>query len=339
MDWGLSAYLKGVGNVHRAKTFLAGILFGCFLLTGAAFASEQLNIAFYEASVSLDGITISEDLKRADGQEQDNPSVVELNGDVYWSMDHAADSLGLEWTWDRDSGEMELTTRRAVIFQELQPSEWSPDMQVWVEQSQTKELAQTQVIDGSTYILITRGAKNTGGYEVAVASIEQAGEKLTVHVDYTNPKKGDIVTQGVTYPSQLIRVTGEYKVVQFRLGDGTELPELRDINVIPGILKESQGIMVFSSNLRGGVIIVEGAVQSFAGAAWMELVSGGDSVWKDRVSSSIEAPDWSYFSLEVPSAMVTKNSVLTISAMSPEGDATQQVELGYELLTARSYNN
>jgi hypothetical protein len=312
--------------MRRIKSFLAGTLFGCFLVTGVAFASEHSELlTFIDAAFLLDGVTVD-----APGETGESDSLVEINGEMYWSLDHAAQILGLDWEWNRERATMKLITRRPVPFE---PMTTVPEsLRVWIEQSLNKELGQSRVIDGSTYLLITRGEKRTGGYEVEVQAAEQAGDQLIVTVVYTDPDKGDIVTESVTHPFELVKVQGVYEHVEFVLADGTKLPQIEGLSAIPSLAAEADGIMVFAAENREGRLHVRGAVHAFAGTVWLEWREADGAARNVTVTSSASAPDWGRFELDLE--RVSEEGRLRISSLNPEGDSWREVQISYPQLAA-----
>lgn len=71
-------------------------------------------------------------------------------------------------------------------------------------QNREKATATGIELEGNVYLLVTRGVKPTGGYNVEITSVTQetrAGRTVIVAtVKYTDPKPGQMVTQVITYP-------------------------------------------------------------------------------------------------------------------------------------------
>lgn len=69
--------------------------------------------------------------------------------------------------------------------------------------------------DGGFWVLVTRGVKPTGGYSVRVTNIllEETGDrsKLVVFYKYQDPRPDQFVTQVLTTPMEIIRLTGVKK--------------------------------------------------------------------------------------------------------------------------------
>lgn len=62
-------------------------------------------------------------------------------------------------------------------------------------------------------ILISSGKKNTGGYKININSVENTNGNFKIVVEEITPSPNAIVTQVITYPHILIKVTGPIKTV------------------------------------------------------------------------------------------------------------------------------
>lgn len=319
----------------KAKSFLLGFILGCFLLTGVAYASEEIKILYFNPVFQLDGEVlpsgthpslIADEASLEEGQIS-VPRMIELDGHVYWLMDEAADAMDAEWEWLQDEGTVLLTTREEVDYSIMDAASTTEELQQWIAVSLTKELAQMRVIEGDTYILITRGEKSTGGYELGIRSVENAGQKLIVNVDYEDPGKGDIVTESVTYPYSFFKVEGRYTELKVVLSNGSLLPKLTGIGYIPELLVEEEGIMVFSREQSEEGLTIEGATHSFAGAVWFSLQKDEKNVWEGSAAGMAESPNWGNFRTQIPSERISLADKLTISVMSLDGEGTHTLEL------------
>jgi len=80
-----------------------------------------------------------------------------------------------------------------------------------------KEKALVCRINDEIFVVVTRGEKNSAGYDVGIKKITLGtvdGQKvLTVYAEYTDPKPGDVTAQILTYPYVVVKT------------DLTELPE------------------------------------------------------------------------------------------------------------------
>lgn len=55
-------------------------------------------------------------------------------------------------------------------------------------------------------LLLHLGQKNTGGYSISIAKIEQKGELLTVYYKINSPKPGENVTMALTNPFIMVEL-------------------------------------------------------------------------------------------------------------------------------------
>ena len=62
------------------------------------------------------------------------------------------------------------------------------------------------------WVLVIRGEKPTGGYDVTISdallSVSNGESKLTVKYRYSDPPPGQFVTQSLTYPKDLVLLEG-----------------------------------------------------------------------------------------------------------------------------------
>lgn len=72
-----------------------------------------------------------------------------------------------------------------------------------------KEKALVCRINDEIYVVVTRGEKNSAGYDVEIDKLTLSttdGEKvLTVFAKYTDPKPGDVTAQILTYPYVVVK--------------------------------------------------------------------------------------------------------------------------------------
>jgi hypothetical protein len=60
--------------------------------------------------------------------------------------------------------------------------------------------------DGAQYALICLGQRNTGGYGIEIASVEEVDGEVLVIYQEKRPLSGQMVIQVLTYPWQVIQV-------------------------------------------------------------------------------------------------------------------------------------
>lgn len=65
-------------------------------------------------------------------------------------------------------------------------------------------------------IAVSPGPMMTGGYDVEIVGISEAEGKLVVELLYTEPGPGDMVTEAITQPHQIVSVPKSNLPVEFR---------------------------------------------------------------------------------------------------------------------------
>ncbi|WMJ76747.1 MULTISPECIES: protease complex subunit PrcB family protein [unclassified Sedimentibacter] len=104
-----------------------------------------------------------------------------------------------------------------VSFDTVDPENMPRQIAEVLPNYRMKEKALVAKINDEIYVVVTRGEKNTAGYEVEIDKLtldDEDGEKvLTVFAKYTDPKPGDVTAQILTYPFAVVKT------------DMTELPQ------------------------------------------------------------------------------------------------------------------
>ncbi|MFB4169700.1 protease complex subunit PrcB family protein [Virgibacillus sp. JSM 102003] len=93
----------------------------------------------------------------------------------------------------------------------------APDrVQQWIQKNRSKKAEKVFNVDGMTYAIILLGQKPTGGYNVEIEQIQkvktnssQSDGFNTVSYNVTEPEKGSINIQTLTYPVAVAGMEGE----------------------------------------------------------------------------------------------------------------------------------
>lgn len=100
-----------------------------------------------------------------------------------------------------------------VGFETIEPENMPKQITEVLPNYRTKEKALVAKINDEIYVVVTRGEKNTAGYEVEIDKLtltEENGEKtLTVYAKYKDPKPGDVTAQILTYPFTVVKTDME----------------------------------------------------------------------------------------------------------------------------------
>lgn len=96
-----------------------------------------------------------------------------------------------------------------VSFDNISPENIPKQITEVLPNYRMKEKALVCRINDEIFVVVTRGEKNTAGYEVEIDKItlsEVDGERvLTVYARYTDPKPGDVTAQVLTYPFAVVK--------------------------------------------------------------------------------------------------------------------------------------
>jgi len=174
----------------------------------------------------------------------------------------------------------------------------------WVDYSRNIRLGQAVEDNGTLYILVTYGKKNTGGYEVEITEVVEGEDRLTVYAEFTAPAEDQPVTQVITRPYDLKELEATGLPVDFMAkGDEKYVPGLKGIEVLFPPVAESNSIKVFSPEPETEVsreFNLEGVANVFEGTVHYRLLLKEDD--KKEIKSGITSGamgDWGYFEEEI----------------------------------------
>jgi|GEM_PF-1603388 hypothetical protein len=310
--------------MSKWKSFLAGVVFGMMTAAaGAVFAAESdaVLVNALDAVLWWDGVRVADE-GRDDTAGSDLPALLEYQGVPYVSLPLLAGKLGADWSWDRNSGLIDVTRASRLTFQRPESGateELPEEIASWVERSRDYEMVQSRTLDGVTWILATWGKKNTGGYDVHIDRIEREDRRLKVYVTLNGPDKGELVTEALTWPYALAAVEGTFEEVEFAVSGDGSLPELRGVESIPLVAASSERVIVFAPTLEKGELRLQGAARSFGGVVVLEVRDAADGLMlQERLPAAAEAPDWGYFETAIPADYVREGHRVVLYAFGDE---------------------
>ncbi|SDQ08183.1 protease complex subunit PrcB family protein [Virgibacillus salinus] len=110
-------------------------------------------------------------------------------------------------------GEKESTN---LSFKTIKVENTPDRVQKWIQKNRSKEVEKVFNVNGMTYAIILLGQKSTGGYNVEVEQIKkmktnssQSDSVNTVSYEVTEPEKGSVNIQTLTYPVAIAELEGE----------------------------------------------------------------------------------------------------------------------------------
>lgn len=193
----------------------------------------------------------------------------------------------------------------------------------WIELSKEIPMVQEREYQGQRYLLITEGAKPTGGYAIEVTNVTQEEESLIIHVQSKEPGPEDLVTQAITYPFDLIIL--EDKDLPLIIKDVEDeyrhFMNLWGLDVIDSpIVAASDWIKIFCPKPGeeiSGVIDLRGIASVFEGTVSYDLIaSTGEVIYHSFTSAAFL--DWGYFEeeIEVPKELENTDFYLELYSIS-----------------------
>jgi hypothetical protein len=290
--------------MDKFKTFIIGVIVGSFLVGGVAYAADYLHI-----KVKLPNIFYwydGQELKMGDNE----PLTINYNGVNYVPVRKIAEALGKEVEWDAETNRVLIKSTEQIKYKEIEPDEMDPELKTWLDHSVGRELAQVRVIEQETYILLTLGKKNSGGYDINVLGIKQYHDGVKVDIEILDPQKGNIVTESMTHPYKLIKLMDTYEgKITFKEKTDKWIPTIEGAAFIPSIYKETENMILFEPEITKEKINLQGIVNTFEGLIEVSLVDGNEDVLENVTIQSLGAkPNWGYFEKEFLITSLKQNS-------------------------------
>lgn len=68
-------------------------------------------------------------------------------------------------------------------------------------------------VQRSNFVILNMGEKRTGGYSVAVESVQETEKNIIINVKESSPEPDAMVTQGVTYPFCVVKINSKKEII------------------------------------------------------------------------------------------------------------------------------
>lgn len=80
----------------------------------------------------------------------------------------------------------------------------------WYEENKENYGFYTYAIsDQEKYLLVSAGEKRTGGYSLEIEGVNELSQMISFNINLNEPSEDDMVTQAITYPSLLVKITAD----------------------------------------------------------------------------------------------------------------------------------
>ncbi|NLJ33463.1 MAG: protease complex subunit PrcB family protein [Firmicutes bacterium] len=248
--------------------------------------------------------------------------------------------FGADVSWDEENRTVFIRTGGEKV--EFRSGFYRPDkgslpkeIRDWIDYSREVPAVQEKHHNGHRYVLITEGMKPTGGYSVEVTKVVEGGAELEILISSSEPKEGQMVTQALTYPHDLIILENEDLPLRFtdiRDPDRHFMRLLGPGTIDRPLVASSEWIKVFSPLPGEEVkdrIRLTGIASVFEGTVSYELLTKGDQVL-ERGFITAAMLDWGYFERTIHLAVDTELDGLTLqlySESAKDGSKAYMVEI------------
>jgi hypothetical protein len=147
-----------------------------------------------------------EDAGVEDSQEDENNDEVDASEEETGEKEHGdEEQIGEEENMDSNEIQGEYFTKDVEVDDSLSN---------WIE-SKKYEPGVYQYPDDEKIYIIAAGERNTGGYSVVITEEILKGVDLNLYYKILTPGPNDMVTQAITYPYLLIKISGGIEEVDF----------------------------------------------------------------------------------------------------------------------------
>lgn len=222
-----------------------------------------------------------------------------------------------------------------VAFDRPDPGSLPAAVRQWKDENARRLGTHTRDEGNRTYVLVAWGEKRTGGYAVRIEEIARGRGGDVVVVRLTAPGPDQMVTQAITYPSDLV-VTREKlrRPVRF-----TYSGDLTLTSPLPGPRapeqKEPQAAtsknFVVTAPTSGSVITspvrIAGRARVFEATFNIEIEDGHNVLARETVTASAGGPEWGTFDVTLPFASPTSPAGAILFVTYSARDGSRQEEL------------
>ena len=165
--------------------------------------------------VALEDLTRNLNVEATSGEIAFNRGKT-INETLYVPLRFVAESFGATVIWQPE-------TRTVLVSSAPSPEsslqytilnrgdlQSNPKLAEWVKQNHQNKGIYTLEIENDTYVLISAGAKPTGGFGLKLESIVMTKPgALLITTELTSPSPGDMVTMAFTYPNIVLKFSNQ----------------------------------------------------------------------------------------------------------------------------------
>lgn len=180
-------------------------------------------------------------------------------------------------------------------------SKYPAEVRNWLSNMKSYLVAGVVEEDGKTYLLVSGGEQRTGGHEVKITGVSNAGNQLTVNVKIT--QSDGPATQVISYPHAVYvldqKIENDKKVVFINSADDSRIPQIVGSQPTDLFLDGSSSIKIVEMEMDKNEVDVEGIARVDNPTIYYHFTNGaGQTVSQGKVTAAATAPDWGSFELD-----------------------------------------
>lgn len=111
-------------------------------------------------------------------------------------------------------------------FKVIKPEFYTDNIKSMIDNMKEKRGFIEYVNDGNHYIIIFAGKKSTGGVSIDVLEAYDKGEDACIIIKEKAPGPKELVTQALTYPTIVVKVTKAFKNIEVSTDNGEKFQQL-----------------------------------------------------------------------------------------------------------------
>lgn len=175
----------------------------------------------------------------------------------------------------------------------------------WVERYDTYEGVFLQKLGEYRALLIGMGEEFTGGYAVNVDKVEKKEDKWVVRVSFREPGQGEISTQQINYPFEVVTIIDDGKPIEvFKVKDQAVDTPMQVIEIPQGKnLPASMNFLVITPLAEEKIsspLLIKGKARVFEANFHVSLRAGVKTLSEKTVMADQGAPGWGDFEAQLP---------------------------------------
>lgn len=208
------------------KKFISGVIIGTIISGSIGYAStnlQNIEVSFQPIQFFYNNteVKISDKENYIFNGTEYVPASFIYKGTTYVPLRFIGETVDMDVEWNSEKKAIYITEKNYTILlnksfneADLESSlkDEPQEIKEWIKEKAQEEYSGFKAIENSTYVLVSMGQRNTGGYKVNLTDIKETEEKLFINAEYTHPAPKQFVSQVLTYPVLLVKIDKQKEV-------------------------------------------------------------------------------------------------------------------------------